>query len=102
MVGSDAWPGEGWAESPIMASSGPAGDELPPSRENRIFAILASKLSGTVSAAFGWTPDQFWNATPAELTVIFTAFTDGDPGSPGTTPLDINQLEKLKETFPDG
>jgi len=75
---------------------------LRPSRENRIFAVLASRLSGTVSAVLGWTPEQFWNATPAELGSIFSAFADNGSGHSGQTPLGTQQLEKLKETFPDG
>jgi hypothetical protein len=78
------------------------GDGLPPSRENRKFAASASQLSGTVSVVLGWAPDQFWDATPAELATIFTAFADNEPGHLSQSPLGIEQLEKLKESFPDG
>ncbi|MEH6715313.1 phage tail assembly chaperone [Parasphingorhabdus flavimaris] len=92
-------PGEGRGPSPVIASAGPSGDGLPPSRENRIFAVSASTLSGTVSAVLGWTPEQFWEATPAELAAIFSVFADNHSGQ---RPLGTTQLEKLKEVFPDG
>lgn len=30
-------------------------------------AELARKAAGLATGQLGWTPDQFWNATPAEL-----------------------------------
>lgn len=36
------------------------------------FAAGAGKLAGLISRALGWRPDDFWNATPAELAAIFT------------------------------
>lgn len=74
----------------------------PPSQENRTFAASASRLSGTVSAVLGWTPDQFWRATPAELAAIFSTFADNMAGLSGELPLGTAQMEKLKEVFPDG
>ncbi|NCN84135.1 MAG: phage tail assembly chaperone [Sphingomonadales bacterium] len=67
-----------------------------------MFGTLVFQLSGTVSAVLGWTPEQFWNATPAELAAIFAAFSENTPGHQNQAPLGITQLEKLKETFPDG
>jgi uncharacterized phage protein (TIGR02216 family) len=55
-----------------------------------------------VCAVLGWTPEQFWNATPAELAVIFSVFSEIAPGHQNQAPLGTQQLEKLKETFPDG
>jgi len=68
-------------------------------REDRNFAATALRLSGTVSAVLGWTPKQFWEATPAELAAIFSAFADNHSGQ---LPLGTKQFEKLKEAFPDG
>ena len=31
------------------------------------FAASATRLCGLAARALGWTPDTFWNATPAEL-----------------------------------
>ncbi|WP_430428074.1 phage tail assembly chaperone [Parasphingorhabdus sp.] len=54
-----------------------------------------------VSGICGWTPDQFWNATPTELAAIFAAFADNGSGQFGHAPPGADQLAKLKETFPD-
>tara|TARA_R110002124_G_scaffold107255_3_gene259586 strand:- start:304 stop:474 length:171 start_codon:yes stop_codon:yes gene_type:complete len=55
-----------------------------------------------LSATLGWTPDQFWRATPAELATIFAAFSGSDADHQPAVPLDAQQLKQLKETFPDG
>ena len=34
------------------------------------FADGARRLAGLVPRALGWRPDEFWNATPAELAAI--------------------------------
>jgi len=75
---------------------------IAPTQENRSFSPSISRLSGTVCAALRWTPDQFWDATPAELAAISAVFADNAPGHLGLAPLGTEQLEKLKETFPDG
>lgn len=31
------------------------------------FADVALRCAGLAASALGWTPDTFWNATPAEL-----------------------------------
>jgi len=59
-------------------------------------------LAGLVPATTGWTPDQFWRATPAELAAIFAVFAEIDAGQQAAVPLDSAQLEKLKEIYPDG
>jgi len=55
-------------------------------------------LAGLVPATTGWTPDQFWHATPAELATIFAVLAGNDV----VRPVDAKQLEILKESFPDG
>lgn len=57
------------------------------------FAAMAARLAGLVPRALGWRPDDFWNATPAELAAIFTAAAD----SPGGTPLTRGELAALLE-----
>ena len=37
------------------------------------FARSAIRLAGLATRAFGWAPDQFWAATPAELAAILTS-----------------------------
>ena len=36
------------------------------------FADGARRLAGLSTRMFGWTPPQFWDATPAELAAILT------------------------------
>jgi hypothetical protein len=62
--------------------------------------MAALKLAGLVPAITGWTPDQFWKATPAELAAIFAALAENDAGH--QTPLNSAQFEKLKERLSDG
>ena len=61
------------------------------------FAPAAARLAGQVAVLLGWTPDQFWRATPCELASVFAALT------PATdTPAARADLARLKEQFPDG
>ncbi len=47
--------------------------------------------------SFGWSPDTFWAATPAEIAALVRAATgDGPPG------LASDDLAQLMEAFPDG
>ncbi len=60
------------------------------------------RLSGLASLALGWSPEEFWRATPQELASIFAA-----PGLDGgypvlTAPLTGGELQLLKEQDPDG
>jgi Phage tail assembly chaperone protein, TAC len=60
------------------------------------FAHAALKLAGQSAVVLGWRPDDFWNATPAELAAILSAFTpEGDAA-------DGKILTQLMELFPDG
>jgi uncharacterized phage protein (TIGR02216 family) len=62
------------------------------------FAEAAAKLAGAAGVMFGWPPDQFWNATPAELAALAAALSgDGD-----ATPPDAATIARLQEAFPDG
>ena len=75
---------------------------LRPAQGHGNFASGARKLAGLVPAVTAWTPEQFWRATPAELAAIFAVFSEHAPGHFGQVPLGIEQLEQLKEIFPDG
>jgi len=61
------------------------------------FAARATRLAGAAGVAFGWTPDAFWAATPAELGALVTALRGED-----APPLDMAAFARLKEQFPDG
>jgi uncharacterized phage protein (TIGR02216 family) len=56
-----------------------------------------SRLAGMAGLLFGWTPDIFWNATPAELAALVRACAGED-----VAPLAGAELARLKEAFPDG
>ncbi|WP_321327070.1 phage tail assembly chaperone [uncultured Parasphingorhabdus sp.] len=96
---SEACPREGGDPSPVGSTDDLSRDGPRPSPGDNDFSSSIEKLCGTVSAVLGWTPDQFWHATPAELATIFAVFAGRGPGQ---APLGTEQLEKLKETFPDG
>lgn len=61
------------------------------------FAGAAVRLAGAAGLAFGWTPQTFWSATPAELAALVRA-ARGD----GVEPPEAEVLARLKEQFPDG
>lgn len=61
------------------------------------FADRSAELAGQIPARFGWTPEQFWNATPAELVAILKALIP-----PHEAVFDSTLLTALMEQFPDG
>lgn len=56
------------------------------------FTAEAARLAGVIPRLLGWKPDDFWNATPAELAAIFTS-----PDQPDTAPLTRGELTTLLE-----
>ena len=93
---------EGGSPSPATSADAPSGDGPLPAQGHRYFARVVGNLAGVMPVTLGWTADQFWKATPAELVAIFGAFTGSRAGDQAAVPLDAEQLEKLKESFPDG
>ena len=61
-----------------------------------MFSQNAARLAGIAGALFGWRPDEFWRATPAELAAILNAI------RPETAAMSADELARLKEMFPDG
>ena len=61
------------------------------------FTQTATRLAGLAGALLGWRPQEFWNATPAELATILTALA---PDANDAADRDLITL--LKEQFPDG
>jgi len=61
-----------------------------------VFSENAARLAGIAGALFGWRPDEFWRATPAELAAILNAI------RPETAAMSADELARLKEMFPDG
>jgi uncharacterized phage protein (TIGR02216 family) len=64
------------------------------------FAAGARRLAGFAGAALGWSADQFWNSTPAELAAVIEALA-GDEAD-AAPPLERTALARLMEAFPDG
>ena len=62
------------------------------------FAEAAARLAGASGVMFGWAPEAFWAATPAELGALIDALR----GEAGAAPVDGALLARLKEQFPDG
>jgi hypothetical protein len=60
------------------------------------FVGAAARLAGLAGALLGWRPDEFWNATPAELAAVIAALV-GDNASAA----DAADLARLKAMFPD-
>ena len=63
-----------------------------------MFSDAAARLAGLAGALLGWRPEDFWQATPAELAAVLAALT----GNPRAAPLSREELARLKERFPDG
>jgi len=61
------------------------------------FGPAAGRLAGLAGVAFGWSPDRFWAATPAELAAL-VAVLAGDE----VAPPDAATIRTLQEAFPDG
>jgi hypothetical protein len=59
------------------------------------FGEAAARLSGAASLLLGWRPDEFWNATPAELAIALLPPTELANGP------DPKIIEELRKRFPD-
>ena len=44
------------------------------------FSAAAQRLAGIIPRTLGWLPDNFWNATPAELAAIFAVTAEQSTG----------------------
>lgn len=58
------------------------------------FAEQARRLAGLAGVLFGWRPDEFWKATPAELAALLDAV-----AGEANARVDV---ARLMEMFPDG
>ena len=61
----------------------------------RTFGEAAARLSGAAAMLLGWRPEDFWQATPAELASML------EQGGPGVDAPDRDTLERLRRSFPD-
>jgi len=62
-----------------------------------LFADAARVLAGLAARLLGWRPQEFWQATPDELTAALTV-----PGVPVADPPSADAIEALRALFPDG
>lgn len=60
------------------------------------FADVAAKLAAHTALTLSWRPDDFWNATPAELLCILQAMA-GDADAPPSA----DMIHRLMKQFPD-
>jgi hypothetical protein len=93
--------GGGGAQQATSPGAGPLHHATalrgPPPRAGEDFGSSAARLAGMAGLAFGWSPDAFWNATPAELGALVRAALGDEPA-----PLGAGEIARLKELFPDG
>jgi hypothetical protein len=61
-----------------------------------LFSAGAGRLAGIAGALLGWRPDEFWSATPMELSAVLGAMAGPAPVASS------DDVERLKEMFPDG
>lgn len=45
------------------------------------FGAVAGRMAGHAALLLGWRPDEFWNATPAELAAILALLAPGETQS---------------------
>jgi hypothetical protein len=92
MGGGGSPPAAPAAPPPPLRGGPPPRDEL-----GEEFSRAADRLAGIAGILFGWTPDIFWKATPAELGALVRALAGDDVAPPGAS-----EIARLKELFPDG
>ena len=56
------------------------------------FGPGAARLAGLTARLFGWLPDQFWRATPAELAAVLSPYRED-----GAEPLARDDLNRMME-----
>ena len=74
--------------------SNPSPRTLPRRGDKGCFGESAALLCSAASLLIGWRPDEFWNATPAELAMALQA-----PGAPDAP--DSATIDELRRRFPD-
>lgn len=84
------------------------GHEQPqntPKADALCFANVALMLAGIAGRQLGWRADDFWRATPAELTMMLGLGQVLAPGSSdGNAPNHMGSdiIDRLMKEFPDG
>jgi uncharacterized phage protein (TIGR02216 family) len=60
----------------------------------KFFGEVAATLAGIAGQLLGWRPDEFWSATPAELSVALRPLVTCEAP-------DRKTFEELRRRFPD-
>lgn len=60
--------------------------------DGQAFGPGAARLAGLAGRLLGWRPQEFWQATPAELAAILAP-----PAAAAGRPLDRSELNRLME-----
>lgn len=61
----------------------------------QLFGEAAARLCSAAAVLLGWRPDEFWSATPAELSLALQ-----EPSANADAP-DLATIEALRRRFPD-
>ncbi|MFO1261233.1 MAG: phage tail assembly chaperone [Sphingomonadaceae bacterium] len=65
------------------------------------FAQTALRLAGLAGWHLGWSAEQFWAATPAEMEAVVAVMLGADGSAEGGA-LTQSDMARLQEMFPDG
>ncbi|GGE95011.1 hypothetical protein GCM10011404_30150 [Sphingomonas prati] len=66
--------------------------------EGASFRDAAVRMAGQAGVLFGWGPERFWRATPAELAALAAVIAGDDTDEP----LGPRELAAMQERDPDG
>ena len=66
------------------------------------FSDVALQLAGLAGWHLGWSADQFWSATPAEMEVVVWAMLGADAEGGADAPPSRADIDRLMELYPDG
>ena len=73
----------------------PSPQSLSPEGARGLFGEAAARLFGAASTLLSWRPDEFWDATPAELGAALNLTSEAVDAP------DLATIEELKRRFPD-
>ena len=65
-----------------------------------MFGEGAARLAGIVGAGLGWSPDAFWQATPAEIAAVVAGV--AAPQGATVPPADAALIARLQKEHPAG
>ena len=66
------------------------------------FAEVARDLAGHAGWHLGWSADQFWRATPAEMEAVVRAMLGREAAGVDEGAPTRSEIARLQEMFPDG